>query len=90
MVIEVTDHLLPENTGRWRLRGGPAEATCTPAIGPADLACDVRCLGELYLGGVNPTALADAGRLRELCPGALTAAGPAFTWHRAPSAMEIF
>jgi predicted acetyltransferase len=90
VVIEVTDHLLPENTGRWRLRGGPAEATCTPASGPADLACDVRCLGELFLGGATPTALAETGRLRELRPGALTAAGPAFTWHRAPSAMEIF
>ncbi|MEV2242192.1 GNAT family N-acetyltransferase [Micromonospora sp. NPDC049891] len=90
VVIEVTDHLLPENTGRWRLRGGPAEATCTPASGPADLACDVRCLGELFLGGVTPAALADTGRLRELRPGALAAASPAFTWHRAPSAMEIF
>ncbi|MFY1578205.1 GNAT family N-acetyltransferase [Verrucosispora sp. WMMD703] len=90
VVIEVADHLLPENTGRWRLRGGPVEATCTPASGPADLACDVRCLGELFLGGVTPAALAETGRLRELRPGALTATGPAFTWHRAPSAMEIF
>ncbi|MEV6815521.1 sterol carrier protein domain-containing protein, partial [Micromonospora sp. NPDC051296] len=90
VVIEVTDDLLPENTGRWRLHGGPKTATCTPATGPADLACDVRCLGELFLGGAELTALADAGRVRELRPGALAAAGPAFTWHRAPSAMEIF
>ncbi|GIJ24710.1 GNAT family N-acetyltransferase [Micromonospora lutea] len=90
VVVEVTDPLLPENTGRWRLRGGPAEATCTPTTGPADLSCDVRCLGELFLGGVAPVALADAGRLRELRPGALATASPAFTWHRAPSAMEIF
>lgn len=90
VVIDVTDQLLPENTGRWRLQGGPAGARCTPASGPADLACDVRCLGELFLGGATPTALADAGRLLELRPGTLATATPAFTWHRAPSAMEIF
>ncbi len=90
VTIEVTDDLLKENTGRWRLHGGPAEASCTPASGPADLACDVRSLGELFLGGTGLTALADAGRVRELRPGALAAAGPAFTWHRAASAMEIF
>ncbi|WP_433529546.1 GNAT family N-acetyltransferase [Micromonospora sp. CA-263727] len=90
VVIEVTDDLLPENTGRWRLHGGPKTANCTPATGPADLACDVRCLGELFLGGAGLTALAAAGRIRELSPGALAAASPAFTWHRAPSAMEVF
>jgi predicted acetyltransferase len=90
LVIDVTDQLLPENTGRWRLQGGPAGASCTPASGPADLTCGVRCLGELFLGGTTPAALADAGRLHERRPGALAAATPAFTWHRAPSAMEIF
>ncbi|WP_275408796.1 GNAT family N-acetyltransferase [Micromonospora qiuiae] len=90
VVIEVTDELLPENTGRWRLLGGPKSAVCTPASGPADLACDVRCLGELFLGGAKLTALADAGRVRELHPGALASAGPAFAWHRAASAMEVF
>ncbi|TCB91591.1 GNAT family N-acetyltransferase [Micromonospora zingiberis] len=90
MVVEVTDSLLPENTGRWRLQGGPKTASCVPATGPADLACDVSCLGELFLGGATPTALADTGRLRELRPGALATADPAVTWHRAPSALEIF
>ncbi|MFV2104139.1 GNAT family N-acetyltransferase [Micromonospora sp. LOL_024] len=90
VVIEVTDSLLPENTGRWRLHGGPTEANCTPASGPADLACDVRCLGELFLGGAGLTQLADTGRLQELRPGVLRAAAPAFTWHRAPSALEVF
>ncbi|RIV32424.1 GNAT family N-acetyltransferase [Micromonospora radicis] len=90
VVVEVTDDLLPENTGRWRLQGGPKTASCVPATGPADLACDVRCLGELFLGGTGLTTLADTGRLRELRPGALAHAGPAFGWHRAPSALEVF
>ncbi|MEU5554435.1 MULTISPECIES: GNAT family N-acetyltransferase [unclassified Micromonospora] len=90
VVIEVDDDLLPENTGRWRLHGGPEKADCTRTDDPADLACDVRCLGELFLGGVGLAALADAGRVRELRPGALAAAGPAFGWHRAASALEVF
>ncbi|MEH0842759.1 GNAT family N-acetyltransferase [Micromonospora sp. CPCC 205711] len=90
VVIEVADPLLPENTGRWRLTGGPDGATCLRTDDPAELACDVRCLGELYLGGAGLTALAAAGRVRELRPGTLATAGPAFGWHRAPAAMEIF
>ncbi|SCL17856.1 Predicted acetyltransferase [Micromonospora nigra] len=90
VVIEVTDDLLPENTGRWRLRGGPDGADCTPTDDPADLACDVRCLGELYLGGGGLVALAAADRVRELRAGALTATAAAIGWYRAPSAMEVF
>lgn len=90
VVVEVTDELLPENTGRWRLTGGPEGAECAPTDRPAELACDVRCLGELYLGGVGLGALAAAGRVDELRFGALAAAGPAFGWHRAPAGMEVF
>ncbi|SCG51081.1 GNAT family N-acetyltransferase [Micromonospora coxensis] len=90
VVVEVTDPLLPENTGRWRLTGGPQGAACARTDDPAELACDVRCLGELYLGGAGLTALAAAGRVRELRPGTLAAAGPAFGWHRAPAPMDIF
>ncbi|MBY8873214.1 GNAT family N-acetyltransferase [Micromonospora sp. PLK6-60] len=90
VVIEVTDELLPENTGRWRLVGDAVGAACTPTDRPADLACDVRALGALYLGGVGAAVLAAAGRLRELRPGALAATAPALGWHRAPSPMEIF
>lgn len=90
VVLEVTDELLAENAGRWRLTGGLDGASCVPSAGAADLACDIRALGELYLGGTGLGELAAAGRVRELRPGALAAAGPAFGWHRAPAAMEIF
>ncbi|MCX4470556.1 GNAT family N-acetyltransferase [Micromonospora sp. NBC_01655] len=90
VVVEVTDELLPENSGRWRLTGGPDDARCGRTDRPADLACDVRALGELYLGGTGLAALADAGRVHERRPGALAAAGPAFAWHRAPAGMGIF
>ncbi|MEV0427578.1 GNAT family N-acetyltransferase [Micromonospora sp. NPDC050495] len=90
VVIEVTDDLLPENTGRWRLVGGPDGAECVASTAPAALAADVQALGELYLGGSGLGALAAAGRLRELVPGTVATTAPAFTWHRAPSPMEVF
>ncbi|MEE3918279.1 GNAT family N-acetyltransferase [Micromonospora sp. BRA006-A] len=89
VVIEVTDELLKENTGRWRLVGGPAGRSARPP--PHRPGWRVTyALGELYLGGANPYALAAAGRVRELIPGTLTALTPAFTSYRAPSPMEVF
>ncbi|PWU44703.1 GNAT family N-acetyltransferase [Micromonospora globispora] len=90
VVIEVSDDLLPENAGRWRLVGGPSGATCTATDAPAQLACDVRSLGELYLGGTGLGALAAAGRVGELVPGTVARAAAAFGWHRAPAPMEVF
>jgi predicted acetyltransferase len=90
VVLEVTDALLPQNTGRWRLTGGPAGATCSATADPADLACTVLELGAAYLGGPSLGALAAAGRVRELTPGALAVASAAFGWHRLPAAIEVF
>jgi predicted acetyltransferase len=91
VVFEVSDALLPENAGRWRLTATPDRAaTCTRTEDPADLACDVRDLGAAYLGGPTLSALAAAGRVRELTPGALATASLAFGWHRAPASPEVF
>ncbi len=90
VVVEVTDELLPENSGRWRLAGGPSGAECVATTAPAQLACDVRTLGELYLGGAGLAPLAAAGRLRELVPGTIATTAPAFTYHRAPAPLEVF
>ncbi|HET8640370.1 MAG TPA: GNAT family N-acetyltransferase [Pseudonocardiaceae bacterium] len=90
VVFEVTDELLPENAGRWRLVADASGAQCRRTGDPADLACDVSALGAVYLGGPSLGALAAAGRVRELRPGTLAGASTAFGWHRAPSAVEIF
>jgi predicted acetyltransferase len=90
VVLEVTDELLPENAGRWRLTGDRDGAACAPTDAPADLACDVRELGAAYLGGPSLAQLAAAGRVRELRSGALLPASAAFGWHRAPGGIEIF
>jgi predicted acetyltransferase len=89
-VLEVTDPLLPDNTGRWHLTGDPRGGSCRRTDAPADLACEVRDLGAAYLGGTSLASLATAGRVRELRGGTLPQVSTAFGWHRPPSAVEVF
>ena len=91
VVLDVTDPVLEQNTGRWRLTCTPdGPTTCTPTTDPADLACTVLELGSAYLGGTSLAALAAAGTVRELTPGALRQASVAFGWHRMPNPTEVF
>lgn len=78
LVLDVEDAFCPANTGRWRLSGDAKGATCERTADPADLALPVRALGAAYLGGSSLRALAGAGLVRELRPGALTEASAAF------------
>ncbi|MGA5032493.1 GNAT family N-acetyltransferase [Streptomyces cellulosae] len=84
VVLEVEDAFCPWNTGRWRLSGDAKGAVCEPTRDAADLALSVRELGAAYLGGVSLTALAAAGRVRELRGGALAEASVAFGSDPAP------
>ncbi|MBF9127589.1 GNAT family N-acetyltransferase [Plantactinospora sp. S1510] len=90
VVFDVTDPLLPENAGRWRLTVASGTAECTRTDAPAELACDVRDLAAAYLGGPSLGTLATAGRVREVRPGVLPRASAAFGWHRAPSGLGVF
>ena len=91
LVIEVTDRFCPWNAGRWRLDvddsgvGGVERTSTEP-----DLACDVADLGAAYLGGTRLTALAAAGRVRELTPGAVLSASRAFAGDVEPHCPEVF
>ncbi|MFI9624728.1 GNAT family N-acetyltransferase [Streptomyces sp. NPDC052042] len=85
VVFEVEDAFCPWNAGRWRLTGdAKGAATCRRTEDAADLALSVRELGSVYLGGESLTALARAGRVRELRPGALAEASTAFSSDVAP------
>ncbi|MFI5496892.1 GNAT family N-acetyltransferase [Actinoplanes sp. NPDC051859] len=91
VVFAVTDPLLGANTGRWRLTAHASEpATCTRTDDAADLECTVLELGTIYLGAVSPAALAAAGTVQELTPGAVQAVATAFRWHRLPNPTEVF
>ncbi|MFJ9536205.1 GNAT family N-acetyltransferase [Streptomyces sp. NPDC101225] len=84
VVLDVEDVFCPWNTGRWRLTGDTKGASCARTEDAADLALSVRELGSAYLGGVTLDALAAAGRVRELRPGALAEASLAFASTAAP------
>jgi predicted acetyltransferase len=91
VVLDVTDTLLPDNAGRWRLT---ASAFDTPTVArtddPADLALDVRELGAAYLGGTSLVELAGAGLVTETTPDTLQPASVAFGWPKLPVASWIF
>ncbi|MFJ3302358.1 GNAT family N-acetyltransferase [Streptomyces sp. NPDC086549] len=78
VVFEVEDSFCPWNAGRWRLTGDMKGASCVRTDDAADLALSVRELGAAYLGGVSLLSLAEAGRVRELRPGASAEASVAF------------
>lgn len=86
-VAEITDPLLPANSGRWRIAGGPDKVTCARTDDAPDFACSITELGAAYLGGTSLAALAAAGRVRQLTDNLPSAA---FGWHRQPNAIEVF
>ncbi|HWB34775.1 MAG TPA: GNAT family N-acetyltransferase [Rugosimonospora sp.] len=90
VVLGVTDALLPENAGTWRLTGDTGSATCARTGADPDLSLDVQALGAAYLGGPTLAQLAAAGRVVEHTPGALARASAAFGWLRQPAATEGF
>jgi predicted acetyltransferase len=91
VVLDVTDELLPANAGRWRLRaGGHGGGDCARTDEPADIALDVRELGAAYLGGTRLAALAAAGLVGQLRPGAVGSLSTAMSWDPAPWCPRIF
>ena len=91
LVIDLVDDWMPENTGRLVVEGGPdgAEAGRAGGVG-ADIALGPAELGSILLGGVAPSALARAGRIDELSPGALARADALFATTRPPYASTEF
>ncbi|WP_328538742.1 GNAT family N-acetyltransferase [Streptomyces sp. NBC_00344] len=84
VVFGVEDAFCPWNSGRWRLTGDTGGASCVRTDEAPDLELSVRELGAAYLGGTPLTALAGAGLVRELRPGALASASLAFGSEHAP------
>lgn len=95
VVLEVTDDLLADNAGRWRLHVGGSDGpgtvvSCERTAERADLALDIRELGAAYLGGTRLGTLAAAGLVTELRPGTLVRLSAAMTWDPAPWCPQLF
>jgi predicted acetyltransferase len=72
------------------LSGGPEGATCARVDRTPDLVLDAAELGAIVLGGVRPSLLARAGRLRVSDPAALGRADAMFDTGIAPYAATWF
>jgi len=82
-VIEIADDL-GFTAGRYAVSVVSGRATATLTDAPADLTMRINELSALYLGGVSAAALAAAGRITEVSPGAVAAVDLAFRTGRAP------
>lgn len=85
-VIEVTDTILPENAGRWRISPAGAE----PTNADADLRADAGALASAYLGGARWWQLAQAGRVQVLTPQAIATLDALFATPFAPHSGTMF
>jgi len=85
LILNVSDEMLPENQGCWRLEVAPTGASCQldPGATP-DVALGVDALASLYLGGVSPATLIAAGRITVRNPDAPALLARLFTQDPAP------
>jgi predicted acetyltransferase len=94
LALEVTDDFCPWDAGRWRIEttGEPwqAVARVERTEDEPDLILDTTDLAVIYLGGVRPTELAEAGRIDERTPGALRRADVLFAADRTPWCVSMF
>jgi predicted acetyltransferase len=90
LVLDVTDDLIPTNTGRFRLTADGQTARCAQTDDAPDLTLTTTELAATYLGGHQLAEYATTGRVVEHTPGTLTQASAAFNWPTAPLSLEIF
>ncbi|MGA2211358.1 MAG: GNAT family N-acetyltransferase [Acidimicrobiales bacterium] len=92
IVIGVDDPFCPWNTGSYCLTvdedWGPGDVASTKA--DPDLHLDASTLASIYLGGVSPSALGDAGRIRQSTPGSIPLAARMFANDRPPFCLTPF
>jgi predicted acetyltransferase len=84
LVFHVRDDFCPWNDGLLELQGGPTGAEARRTKATADIEIAAADLGALYLAGNKFHTLLEAGRLRELRPGAVARADAMFATDRAP------
>ncbi len=92
LTLAVVDPFLaaPTTAGTLALDGGPAGATCVRTAAAADLTLDAAALGAISLGGIRPSVLARAGRVRAVDPAKLALADRMFAAERDPYAASWF
>jgi predicted acetyltransferase len=86
LTIAVVDPFCPDNSGTYRLSIADPDgaATVEQTSARPDLELDVSMLASIYLGGLQPSALAETGLITAVSEGALARADRLFVGHRPP------
>ncbi len=84
LTLEIRDPLCPWNDGVIELEGGPDRAVCRRSGRDADLTMTIADLAGAYLGAVDFSTLARAGRVAERTEGALRRADAMFVTDMKP------
>lgn len=90
LTLQLADAFMGHNAGTWTIEAGDGGTRVTRSTRPADLAMDTTDLAALYLGTFSPTRLVRSGRIRELRPGAASAADALFHVAVAPWCPKVF
>ncbi|MGH7903025.1 MAG: GNAT family N-acetyltransferase [Candidatus Dormibacteraceae bacterium] len=84
LVLSVVDPFCTWNQGVFELQVADGDARCASSKAGPELGIDAAALGAAYLGGTSFRALAVAGRVEELRPGALDRADAMFASRQVP------
>ncbi len=92
LTIHVTDTVLSQNSGAWRLaiESGEARVTRAPEGAQVDVSIGIQDLSAAYLGGTTIEALAGAGLVDEVTAGAVSELSEAFRSPIAPRSSFSF
>jgi predicted acetyltransferase len=90
VTLDIRDSFRPETGGVFRLIGGPDGASCERVDGTVDLIMNVAELGSVFLGGIDVSTLAAAGRVEEKTPNQLFTADAMFASRPAPFCATTF
>lgn len=90
LTLDIRDPFRPRTAGVFRLTGGPDGAQCERVDGAGDLIMNVAELGSVYLGGIDVSTLAAAGRVEETTTDALFTADAMFAHRPAPFCSTTF
>jgi predicted acetyltransferase len=90
VTMAVTDTRYEQNSGTWRLSGGPKGTTCERASSSPDFSVDIKTLGAISLGGPTLTSHATAGWVEEHTTGSVMATSAAFAAPLAPYCPFVF
>jgi predicted acetyltransferase len=90
LVIDVHDPFRPSTGGRFLLDADPKQVSCTRTDAEPDVVMEIDDLGAVYLGGVAPSTLAAAGRVKARSGEVLARADDLFATRPPPFCMTGF